>query len=315
MENFPELNAQETQEQFRTKCLAEAGLNYSIAAVLPLILSLAVSFIALLIVGEDYSSADWYLYFAYLVSQLCFAGAAVIYFARSKEPVKNAFKGCKWYYFLLAILLQFGLFFSLSALNEYFIAFFEMLGYEESLSPIPSLSGWNLIPALIVIALLPAICEETIFRGILSRNMHARGWGLLSTCLIAGAMFSLFHGNPEQTAYQFVCGACFTLVAIRSGSIFPTMVAHFLNNAIILIFTSRGISDFSAIPQVWNIVLYTLSALCFVGTLVYLVIFDKNGNQKGGVKAGKLFFLAAAVGIAVCGAEWIVALVTGFIHG
>ena len=314
MEKY-EQNGIELNVQFRTRCLAEAGLNFSIAAALPLILSLAVSFIAFLIVGENYASADWYLYFAYLVSQLCFAGAAVIYFVRSREPVKSTYRGCRWYYFLLAILLQFGLLFSLSALNDYFIAFLELLGYEESLSPIPPLSGWNLLPALIVIALLPAICEETIFRGILSRNMYARGWGLLSTCLIAGGMFSLFHGNPEQTAYQFVCGICFTLVAIRSGSIFPTMVAHFLNNAIILILTSRGITDFSGYSQAWNVTLYTLSALCFVGTLVYLVFFDKNGNQKGGVKAGKLFFLAAAVGISVCAMKWLMALVQGFIHG
>ena len=315
MEQMQEPLSIESFEQNRKKCLSHAGLTYSAAAVLPVILSLFVA-IMVPIFGDAsfFSSGDypnWYLYLTYLLPQLSFLGAAAFYFLRSKEPVKAVVPRCKWHYFLIAVLLQFGLLFSLSELNGYFIRLLELMGYHASGLGIPSLDGWNLLPAVLVIALLPAVMEEVIFRGIISRNMHASGWGLLPTILISGAMFSLFHGNPEQTVYQFCCGMCFTLIAIRSGSILPTVIAHFLNNAVILIFAAVGFADFSELGAAY-IALTVISAICLVGTLVYLIFFDTNNAQRGGVKWGKAFFLAAAVGFIVCGVEWIYALIAGF---
>lgn len=307
-ENHP--TAEALQEEFRKKCLREAGLSYSAGAILVIFLSLIFSIIVQFTVGSENSDTDWVLYLGYFVSQLAFCGAAVIYLVRSREPVNVLLRCCNWKYFPIAILLQFGLLFSLSFLNNWFVSFFEIFGYHSSEMSLPSLKGWKLLPAIFVIALLPAVFEEVLFRGILSRNMHASGWGLISTCLISGALFSLYHGNPEQTVYQFLCGICFTLTAIRAGSILPTMLAHFLNNAIILVLTAFGLGDLSALSLGGFLALMFTSGVCLIGTLVYLIFFDKNGNQKGVVE--KIFFAAAAVGIVVCAAEWIFALVSGF---
>lgn len=303
------LSAEEAQSEFRNRCLREAGLSYSVGAILVIVLSLITSVI-MQIAGSSTSETDWVLFLSYLLSQVAFLGAAVIYFVRSREPVKTLLVGSKWKYFLIAILLQFGLLFSLSFLNDFFVSFFERFGYRSSDPPLPSLEGWKLLPAILVIAVIPAIFEEVLFRGILSRNMHASGWGLISTCVIAGALFSLYHGNPEQTVYQFICGICFTLTAIRAGSILPTMLAHFLNNALILILTAFGLSNLAAMPFGGYLALMLTSGVCLVGTLVYLIFFDKSGNQKGRVQSK--FFVLAAIGIAVCAVEWIYALVSGF---
>ena len=308
----------ETEEEFRERCLSNAGITYSAAAILPVLLSFVFSFIVVMACGsfgtsfiESKNYPDWYIYCIYLLPQLAFLGAAAIYFFRTREPIKVVCPRCKPRYFLIALLLQFGLLFSLSDLNTFFIMFLESLGYRSSGLSMPNLSGWNLLPAILVIALVPAVMEEVLFRGILSRNMNANGWGLACTVVISGAMFSLFHGNPEQTVYQFLCGMCFTLIALRSGSILPTMCAHFLNNALILILTSCGVGDLWQLG--WGyLAIFVISLVCLVGTLVYLIFFDKNNSQKGGVKAGKVFFVAAAVGIVICAAEWVYALVTGF---
>lgn len=310
MENEHHLTAEALRKEFRKRCLREAGVSYSAGAILVILLSLILSMIVQLTAGSENAEADWVLYLSYCVSQFAFFGAAVIYFVRSREPVKILSKGCNWKYFLIAILLQFGLLFSLSVLNNWFIAIFEFFGYHSNDVSLPSLEGWRLLPAIFVIALLPAVFEEVLFRGILSGNMHASGWGLISTCLISGALFSLYHGNPEQTVYQFLCGICFTLMAIRAGSILPTMLAHFLNNAVILVLTAFGFGDLSALSLGGYLALMLTSGVCLIGTLIYLVFFDKNGNQKGA--AGKEFFAAAAVGITVCVAEWIFALISGF---
>ncbi|MDE5896569.1 MAG: CPBP family intramembrane metalloprotease, partial [Clostridia bacterium] len=237
-----EQKAQITEAELKKRALAEAGVTYSLCAALPVLCSLVLSLIvAGLSTGKAenwYQRTDWYRYLCYLIPQLCFAVSVFVWFRRTRTPLKRVYGGCKWYFFPIAIVLQFGLTFSLAELNSYFVAFLELFGYRKQTSMLPSLGGWNLLPAMLVIAVLPALFEETVFRGILSKQMDENGWGIAATVLISGALFSLFHHNPEQTVYQFFCGACFTLVALRSGSVFPTMVAHFLNNGVILALSS-----------------------------------------------------------------------------
>ena len=247
--------------------------------------------------------------------QICFAAAALIFFRRSKVPVRTVYCGGKAKYFVLALLLQFGLLFSLSELNTLFLDWLSSLGYENPSSALPPLSGWNLLPAILIIALLPALFEETLFRGILVGRMQASGWGTIATVCISGALFALYHGSPAQTIYQFFCGASFALLALRAGSVLPTAVAHLCNNAVILILTSTGyeVEGGWTMPQAWRIGLCVAAAVVLVGVLVYLIFFDKSGAQKGGIRDGKRFFLGAGVGIAVCAVLWISNLVTGFV--
>ena len=221
-------------------------------------------------------------------------------------------KPCKWYYFLIALALQLGLMFPISELNDLFIKGLEAIGYHSSGVSVPSLTGWNLLPAILVIALLPAIFEETLFRGILSRNMHASGWGTVPTVLLAGALFAIYHGNPEQTLYQFISGICLTYIAIKAGSILPTAVAHFFNNALVLVFEATGYGTSWTMPFGVYLAVLIVSGLCFLGALAFLIFFDSRNNQKGKIKNGKKFFFTAAVGIGICVIEWVVALILGF---
>lgn len=300
-----ENQADEAREQFRQKCLFEAGVTYSVASCLPVLLSFFVVLIAGGIAGEGYADTEWYRYLSYLLPQLCFCAAIAVYLHRTKVPFRSVYRGCRWYYFFIAVALQFGLF-SLSKLNGYFLQFLSHLSYEQPAMSLPSLDGWRLLPAIAVIALLPAIFEETVFRGVLTRNMAESGWGTACTVVIGGAMFSLFHGNPAQTVYQFACGMCFTLVAVRSGSVLPTMISHFANNAVILALTAAG---FEEMP--FGTALYIVSGVCLAATLAFLIFFDKNNRRRGGVKCGKKFFLAAGAGLLVCAVQWIAVLVSG----
>ncbi len=309
--------AEQEEKFFRQRALTEAGVSYSVGAALPVLVSLIVGVIAALAAGPAYADTAWYRFLAYLLPQVCFAVTALLFFRRSRVSVRGTYRGCKWYYFPIAVLMQFGLMFSLSELNNLFVEFLSSLGYQDASSPLPPLEGWYLLPALLIIALLPAIFEETLFRGILVGRMAASGWGTCATVLISGALFSLYHGNPAQTIYQFICGACFALLVVRSGSILPSMLAHFLNNAVILILTSTGYGTEGGwqLPFGWSVGLIVSSALCLAAVLAFLVFFDKSNARRGGVKDGKKFFFAAAVGIAVCAVEWAAVLVSGFIGG
>ncbi len=303
----------QTEEDFKRLALKNAGIVYSATAVFPLVFSALLLLIVAAIGIENYQNEDWYKYFNYLIPQVCFAGIAVAFFRKSKAPVRMVYGGCKWYYFVIALILQFGLLFSLSELNAYFIKLLSLMGYRPSESTLPSLDGWNLLPAILVIAVLPALFEETVFRGIIARQMHENGWGTLSVVLVSGALFSLFHHNPEQTLYQFACGICLTLVAVRAGSVLPTVCAHFANNAGILILESTGNGSLSALPRGGYLALVIVSALCLAGMLAYLVFFDRRNHQKGHIKHARLFLFAAATGIGVCAVGWLATLIGGFL--
>lgn len=302
----------ETREQvLQRPPVWEGGIAYSLAALLTLLFGVLASVIVGLAgAAESAQGADWYKYISYLLPQAASAAACAVYFRRSKRPLRRVYRMAKWRYFAVAVLLQFGLLFSLNFLNGYFVKFLELFGYHASMeSSVPTLTGWNLLPAILVIALLPAILEETLFRGAVFGSMEESGWGTFSAVLVSGALFSLFHGNPEQTIYQFLCGAAFALLAQRAGSLLPGMLAHFLNNAVILSLTSFGV-EIEALPLAGTIALYVVSGVCLAGTLAFLFLEKKN--VRGGVKEGKQFFLAASVGILVCAVEWFVALAGGF---
>lgn len=291
--------------------LNEAGLNYTISALLPLLVSFLVGMIFSMASGKGYGETDAYKYCAYLVPQLCFAGAALLFFYRNRNEMRprEVYAPCHWKYFLLAVALAAGLF-SLSWVNSAFISLLEKLGYRQPASTLPNVGGWYLLPAVLVIALLPAVFEETIFRGIQIRCMRRSGWGTASIILLTGALFALFHGNPQQTIYQFACGVCYALLAVRSGSILPTMGAHFLNNAVILALASAGYED---LPPAVRPYFYAAMGALLLGVLVYLIFFDKSGNRKGKLREGKKYFFAAGVGILACAAEWIATLVQGIV--
>lgn len=308
-------NRKEKRESFLSSFIGEptpakaSGITFTLAAVGLVLLSFL--FLALLSVcglGEGVEGKDWYLYCSFLLSPLAFALVAVFVLRWTKTPILQEMKAqkCSPKYFLLAFLLQVGLL-CLSKLNELFLKFLSRFGYTDTPILLPSMDGAGVVGVLLVVAVLPALFEELIFRGLLLKGM--RSFGTAGAVLISGALFALYHQNPAQTLYQFCCGAAFALVAVRAGSILPTVFSHFLNNAVIILLTKFGIEEFPA-PVFWIII--CVSAVCLIGSLVWLLFFEKRGLEKEEDKTQKkAFWLASAVGIGICALTWISVLVSG----
>lgn len=84
---------------------------------------------------------------------------------------------------------------------------------------------------LTVIAIVPAICEELIFRGGLQRtflrlfkNPHVAIW--TSAIIFSAIHFQFFGFFP-----RLLLGAAFGYIYFWTGSIWHAVIAHFLNNA------------------------------------------------------------------------------------
>ena len=184
------------------------------------------------------------------------------------------------------------------------------MGYKRRQSFLPDYSGWKVLPVLITYAVIPAIAEEILFRGILLNNTE-EGAGSIRAILLSGFCFSLYHGSVEQTVYQFVCGCLFALLAVRSKAITPTVVIHFINNALIIVLYSAGVMDAATdslmMSKTAEIIITVLSAVSLVGAVVWLAL-DKSPLKEcesGGVKQ---FFIFASIGIGAMALVWLAGL-------
>jgi membrane protease YdiL (CAAX protease family) len=92
--------------------------------------------------------------------------------------------------------------------------------------------------AIAAFALLPAVCEELVFRGVLARSLGRRH-ALATAALISALAFSAYHLSPVQALPTFTLGLALGAIAIRADSVLPAMLAHGLNNGM-AIAMSRG---------------------------------------------------------------------------
>lgn len=261
------------------------------------------------------SGSKAYIYLSFLISPVVFALGVLTTLKMRKVKFKQVFPvKCHPKYYLIGLMLVFGLIMSLNQVNDLFL---KLINKEQGAAYIhlngfiSNISGWDIPLAFVVLAALPAFFEELTFRGVIL-NSCEQSMGSIRTIFVVGFCFALFHGAPEQTVYQFIAGCFFAFVAVRSGSILPGIMMHFINNGIVVLFGACRLYDENgalAISNTANIILIVLGACCLVGGLVWLILDKKQKPiikcQSGGVKS---FFLYASVGIVILGIVWICSL-------
>lgn len=142
-------------------------------------------------------------------------------------------------------------------------------------------SGLSILTSLLFMAFIPAFAEEMFFRGFmmnafngLFKNMHV---AILATAIV----FSLIHLQFTKFLPMFFLAVVFGYAAYWTGSIWTSILAHFLNNAMAVIqlyfFTDgsyeKALDQGSDIPMAANIVLVAL-------VLSLFVYIHKNTNTK-----------------------------------
>jgi sodium transport system permease protein len=96
--------------------------------------------------------------------------------------------------------------------------------------------------SLFLTALTPAVCEEALFRGPILRGFSAKLPRLMSA-VITGALFGLFHLDLWRIIPTGLLGIALSLIALECDSIVPAVVAHFTNNALIVLLANAGADD------------------------------------------------------------------------
>jgi len=134
----------------------------------------------------------------------------------------------------------------------------------------------GLIFNLFMVAVLPALGEELLFRGVIqkiltdmTRNHH---WGIW----ISAALFSALHMQFFGFIPRLLLGAMFGYLLVWSGSLWLPILAHFINNATAVIalwlidkgVISSAIEDFGTGWEYWY---YALPSLV-IGIFILIII-------------------------------------------
>ncbi|HLR76216.1 MAG TPA: CPBP family intramembrane glutamic endopeptidase [Balneolaceae bacterium] len=110
------------------------------------------------------------------------------------------------------------------------------------------------------ISLIPAFCEEILFRGYVLRSFQ-RSWGYVTAIIISGIIFGMFHLQATHLLPLIVIGMLLGYLAWIAESIIPAIAAHFLNNAgsvfLVRFFPESEMTSTTAVtlPPVWLILL------------------------------------------------------------
>jgi sodium transport system permease protein len=150
--------------------------------------------------------------------------------------------------------------------------------------------GMGVAELVLLLAVLPAVCEEVAFRGVLLYGLSKR-LGPVALCLVVGGIFGLFHVSLFRILPTAYLGLILALVVVLTGSILPAVLWHALNNAAVLVPSALGWIDVHSAAPPWGY------AAALVGLVLSLAVLARVGPGYPGVTAPEVG-PAAARGVA-----------------
>ena len=104
------------------------------------------------------------------------------------------------------------------------------------------MSGYDPILLLISMAVLPAVCEEALERGVVMKHFRSikKDW---VTVLLMGLFFGLFHLSPGRFLNTACLGALLSYLMLKKDNILFPVIFHFANNLISILPSLFSLGD------------------------------------------------------------------------
>lgn len=177
---------------------------------------------------------------------------------------------------------------------------------------------------IILMALIPAICEEYIFRGLIFHGYKKRN--PFGAIMMSSFLFALMHMNLNQFVYAFIMGIVFCMLVYATGTIMASITAHFVFNGINVIMahkaadilsesTESEISSISNTDYIASYIILILIAAAGIygagrlfkriceanrGFSNVMLIFKRENRKAYDSKQGKFFDGYVCTGIVLC---------------
>lgn len=221
-----------------------------------------------------------------LFTQLLIIGVPVFAAWYTKKDFKKTFslKVPKAREIVGAVFLEAGAFVAMTLLSVALAYIWPQDVQSVNESFMVMLEGVGFVPALLVIALAPAVCEEALFRGYLLAAAKKK-FKPVAAILLVGAMFGLYHLSLVKFFTTGLLGVALCYAAYKSGSIVLSCLMHFINNAISVVVIYYGPEVEAVAPVLFRetlgagdtVLMISVALIC--GALGMALI--KHSSQKG----------------------------------
>ena len=177
---------------------------------------------------------------------------------------------------VLVIFVSVAAIYAASVFGTIFTAPFDAIGFDVFDADV----GMTVTPAtvflkLVMMVVIPAILEETLFRGLIMRSLAP--YGKTQAIMLSALLFALMHQNPKQFLYAFAGGIVIGYFVLERGSLLLGMLIHGINNLVSLI--SLVVYN-SCTENVYIAFSASLQFVVFCGALVALPMLIIGAKKK-----------------------------------
>ena len=138
----------------------------------------------------------------------------------------------------------------------------------------------QLLLGLVVVAIIPGIGEEFVFRGLIQNHVYGISKNIHVAIWVSALLFSLFHMQFYGLVPRMLLGTLFGYLYYFSGNIIYPIIAHFFNNGFTLVMlylfqqniVEFNIDDTEVLP--WSQVIFSVGI-----TLVLFFVFQRIAKQ------------------------------------
>lgn len=180
------------------------------------------------------------------------------------------FKKTPWKTILLAVLLGFVIYFLNIFVSSFFQSILYTIGFEDYMvTPIISIDP--MASEILLVAMLPGLCEEILHRGLLLRGLD-NATNKRFALIMSSLFFGLLHLDITKFFYATILGFLIGLVSLASDSIYPAIIMHFMNNFLSVYFSYASVKNLP-LGNLRNIVIdFVFGGTSAMGTIIMLML-------------------------------------------
>ena len=158
---------------------------------------------------------------------------------------------------------------------------------------------YPLILSLVVFAVVPAVVEEFVFRGVILGAYSKVD--VKAGIVISSLFFALLHFSFGSVMYGFFFGLLFAVIRLSTGNLVYTIIMHCLFNTINVLMSYMRLDE---IPAVVVFIVFAVALFGFITLVMYF--FSRNtidthmSRSEGKYKPWKLITKEGYITMAVC---------------
>lgn len=130
--------------------------------------------------------------------------------------------------------------------------------------------------AFIIIAVMPAICEEALHRGLILSSLGSVNNKWLRV-LYMGIIFGIFHLDPVRFLPTAILGMALSYVMIETRNMILPIIFHFVNNGLATVISFTAKSQTTATDMNSGMMLYAIATYFIIGAVIpFLLLFGSR---------------------------------------